>query len=262
MWIVFFVAVLCFISTLLVMFGLLLLVCLEWLAFSSVSATDYMNFDHSWMAKSNFSIHYVTDKTELKRLLFNKQTVDKYNVAYCSDTEPRIIFIGAHMNFTESARITNVSACPYETESGVTRDSTTEQCSQMGQLLVKSTNKSCVANADLVMTKMSEQGRMPLIVGSNKILVADPQTGSLRGVGLMLRRSVNVLVKGVCIQGINPHVFNGGDAVYITNSMNVMFVGNHIKDIGGYFINTYGECNHHISIHSNIFDGTSKFSAY
>lgn len=72
LWIVFFVAVLCFISTLLVMFGLLLLVCLEWLAFSSFSATDYMNFDHSWMAKTNFSIHYVTDKTELKRLLCNK----------------------------------------------------------------------------------------------------------------------------------------------------------------------------------------------
>ncbi|KAE8740042.1 hypothetical protein FOCC_FOCC014448 [Frankliniella occidentalis] len=64
-------------------------------------------------------------------------------------------------------------------------------------------------------------GLTQLIVGSNKSIISSNGKGAIKGKGLRIKNAKNVIIQGITISDINPHVIWAGDALSFDNVENV-----------------------------------------
>lgn len=100
-----------------------------------------------------------------------------------------------------------------------------------------------------------------LKVGSNKTLLGKGSSAGLKGIGLLLQNSNNVIIQNLVISDINAKYVWGGDAITIVGSTNVWIDHNYIKNIGRQFIVTGYNPAKSVTISNNIFDGSATYSA-
>ncbi|KAE8736869.1 Pectate lyase-like [Frankliniella occidentalis] len=134
--------------------------------------------------------------------------------------------------------------------------------------------------------KYSKAGLTELIVGSNKSIISSNGKGAIKGKGLRIKNAKNVIIQGITISDINPHVIWAGDALAFDNVENVwvhkctIAVSTlHRRDafpvdpsvastlcfaqrIGRQHLVTYQQTNKGITVSSCLFDGTSPSAAY
>ncbi|XP_052129734.1 uncharacterized protein LOC127750966 [Frankliniella occidentalis] len=105
-------------------------------------------------------------------------------------------------------------------------------------------------------------GLTELIVGSNKSIISSNGKGAIKGKGLRIKNAKNVIIQGITISDINPHVIWAGDALSFDNVENVWVHKCTIARIGRQHLVSFQKTNKGITVSSCYFDGTSPSSAY
>ncbi|PVG01736.1 pectin lyase-like protein [Serendipita vermifera] len=99
-----------------------------------------------------------------------------------------------------------------------------------------------------------------LAVGSNKTLLGKGNNAGLKGIGLRIIGSTNVIIQNIKITDLNPHIVWGGDGIYIGNSSKVWIDHCYFARMGRQFITTGFDPNSSITISNNFFNGQSTYS--
>ncbi|CAE6383785.1 unnamed protein product, partial [Rhizoctonia solani] len=102
-------------------------------------------------------------------------------------------------------------------------------------------------------------GTTALAVGSNKTILGKGNSGWIKGKGLRLAGSKNVIIQNIRISDINPQYVWGGDAIDLSGATNVWIDHNYIKSIGRQFLVSHFEPNTKVTISNNYFDGQSTW---
>ncbi|EFP86388.2 hypothetical protein PGT21_029998 [Puccinia graminis f. sp. tritici] len=105
----------------------------------------------------------------------------------------------------------------------------------------------------------------PLVVGSQKTILGVGSSGVLRGKGLVLHNSNNVIIRNIVITQLNPQIVWGGDGIMMDGASNVLVEHCTFSLIGRQMIATGGmansEANTNILLMNNLFDGRTDWSA-
>ncbi|KAE8736846.1 hypothetical protein FOCC_FOCC017696 [Frankliniella occidentalis] len=86
--------------------------------------------------------------------------------------------------------------------------------------------------------------------------------GVIKGKGLRLTGSSNVIIRDITISDINPQVIWGGDAIVFNKATNIWIHKCTIRNIGRQHLVSYVQENTGITVSSCLFDGTTDYSAY
>ncbi|CEL62162.1 hypothetical protein RSOLAG1IB_10257 [Rhizoctonia solani AG-1 IB] len=132
-------------------------------------------------------------------------------------------------------------------------------CSPNPQLAINA-NNWCSADAAKVSVTYKKAGTSGLIVGSNKTILGKGSSGWIKGKGLRLTGSTNVIIQNIRISDLNPQYVWGGDAIGLEGASKIWIDHNYIKSTGRQFIVTHFDPNTQITISNNYFDGESTWS--
>ncbi|KAF9464634.1 pectin lyase fold/virulence factor [Collybia nuda] len=108
-------------------------------------------------------------------------------------------------------------------------------------------------------------GKTALRVGSDEVsiyLTSDPGLGCIKGKGLTVNGSKNVIIQNIQIADINERYVWGGDAIDVSGSDLVWIDHNYIARIGRQFIVTHfgTTAPQRVTITNNVFDGRSTYA--
>lgn len=104
-----------------------------------------------------------------------------------------------------------------------------------------------------------------MLVGSQKTILGVGSSGVIKGKGLSLWKSKNVIIRNIVIKDLNPHLVWGGDAIMMDASFDVLIDHCTFSLVGRQMIVTGGmksaEANTNVQLMNNLFEGTTPWSA-
>ncbi|KAJ1302356.1 hypothetical protein OPQ81_001170 [Rhizoctonia solani] len=132
-------------------------------------------------------------------------------------------------------------------------------CSPNPQLAINA-NNWCSADAAKLSITYKKAATSGIIVGSNKTILGKGTSGWIKGKGLRLVGSTNVIIQNIRISDLNSQFVWGGDAIGLEGASKVWIDHCYIKSIGRQFIVTHFDPNTQITISNNYFDGQDTYS--
>ncbi|CUA68994.1 hypothetical protein RSOLAG22IIIB_08246 [Rhizoctonia solani] len=132
-------------------------------------------------------------------------------------------------------------------------------CSPNPQLAINA-NNWCSADAAKVSVTYKKAGTSGILVGSNKTILGKGSSGWIKGKGLRLSGSTNVIIQNIRISDLNPQYVWGGDAIGLEGASKIWIDHNYIQSIGRQFIVSHFDPNTQITISNNYFNGQSTWS--
>ncbi|VDB95603.1 unnamed protein product [Peniophora sp. CBMAI 1063] len=171
---------------------------------------------------------------------------------WLSDSTARTIVLDKTFDFTGTEGTTTGSACKVWT------------CTPNPQIAIDKNSwcENYEPSASKTTVTYDNAGLNPLKVGSNKTLLGKGSSAGIRGKGLYLSGSNNVIIQNIKIVDINAQFVWGGDAIAIDGGSNIWIDHNFIQNIGRQFIATgYGAVTK-TTISNNVFDGDVTYSPY
>ncbi|CAE6517082.1 unnamed protein product [Rhizoctonia solani] len=132
-------------------------------------------------------------------------------------------------------------------------------CSPNPQLAINA-NNWCSADAATLSITYKKAGTSGIIVGSNKTILGKGSSGWIKGKGLRLVGSTNVIIQNIRISDLNAQFVWGGDAIGLEGASKVWIDHNYIQSIGRQFIVSHFDPNTQITISNNYFNGQSTYS--
>ncbi|KAJ1302357.1 hypothetical protein OPQ81_001171 [Rhizoctonia solani] len=166
---------------------------------------------------------------------------------WLADSTPRNILLDRTYDFTDTEGSVTETGCKPWT------------CSPNPQLAINA-NNWCSSSAAKVSVTYKKAGTSGLIVGSNKTILGKGTSGWIKGKGLKLAGSKNVIIQNIRISDINAQYVWGGDAIGLEGVTNVWIDHNYFKNVGRQFIVTHFEPNTKVTISNNYFNGQSTYS--
>ncbi|CAE6442794.1 unnamed protein product [Rhizoctonia solani] len=167
--------------------------------------------------------------------------------SWLSDSTTRTIVLDRTYDFTDTQGSTSETGCKPWT------------CSPNPQLAINA-NNWCSSSAAKVSITYKNAGKSGLPVGSNKTILGKGTSGWIKGKGLKLAGSKNVIIQNIRISDINHQYVWGGDAIDLQGATNVWIDHNYFNRVGRQFIVTHFDPNTKVTISNNYFDGRSDYS--
>ncbi|KAH7270740.1 pectin lyase fold/virulence factor [Fusarium redolens] len=172
-------------------------------------------------------------------------------VSYLGDSSPRVIYLDRTINFIGTEGTASETGCaPWGTGS---------KC----QTAINQNNwcGNYQPNAPKVNVKYDKAGILGIKVGSNKSLIGVGSKGVIRGKGLRIVGSKNVIIQNVHITELNPQYVWGGDAITLDNTDNVWIDHVTTSLIGRQHIVLGNNACNRVTISNSKIDGTTSWSA-
>ncbi|KAL4979201.1 pectin lyase fold/virulence factor [Aspergillus desertorum] len=168
---------------------------------------------------------------------------------WLADDEPRVILIDKEFNFLGD-KCTDCECC--------IPDSNT--CGDSGQNAIEVGIGWCGDYPTTTCT-YDKAGLDGLDVGSNKSIVGVGDAGVLRGKGLRIHGTENVIVQNIHITELNPQYIWGGDAISLDGADKVWIDHVKISLVGRQMFVTGYESSGSVTFSNNELDGTTNWSA-
>ncbi|KAF8737857.1 Pectate lyase, partial [Rhizoctonia solani] len=146
--------------------------------------------------------------------------------SWLSDGTARTIVLDRTYDFTDTQGSTTATGCKPWT------------CSPNPQLAINA-NNWCSSTAAQVSVTYKNAGTSGLPVGSNKTILGKGTSGWIKGKGLKLAGSKNVIIQNIRISDINHQYVWGGDAIDLQGATNVWIDHNYFNRVGRQFIVTF-----------------------
>ncbi|KAL7761043.1 hypothetical protein ACKLNR_007578 [Fusarium oxysporum f. sp. zingiberi] len=172
-------------------------------------------------------------------------------VSYLGDSSARVIYLDRTINFIGTEGTASETGCaPWGTGS---------KC----QTAINQNNwcGNYQPNAPKVNVKYDKAGILGIKVGSNKSLIGVGSKGVIRGKGLRIVGSKNVIIQNVHITELNPQYVWGGDAITLDNTDNVWIDHVTTSLIGRQHIVLGNNACNRVTISNSKIDGTTSWSA-
>ncbi|EUC55150.1 pectin lyase F, putative [Rhizoctonia solani AG-3 Rhs1AP] len=167
--------------------------------------------------------------------------------SWLADSTPRNILLDRTYDFTDTeGSVTEIGCKPWT-------------CSSNPQLAINA-NNWCSSSAAKVSVTYKKAGTSGLVVGSNKTILGKGTSGWIKGKGLRLAGSKNVIIQNIRISDINAQYVWGGDAISLQGATNVWIDHNYFKNVGRQFIVSHFDPNTKVTISNNYFNGQSTYS--
>lgn len=172
----------------------------------------------------------------------------------CSDNTPRIIQLGAVIDFTGTEGAGSKLGCydgnmcvaPYMSE----------------KLALLNSNDTHCSGQPLIQVSFDNAGKNPLLIGSNKTLIGIGANAGIKGKGLRIDNVNNVIVRNLTISDINPGVVFVGDGIWVSYADHVWIDHNRFHNIGRQMIASGFGAATNVTISWNNFDGNTNYSHF
>ncbi|EUC55094.1 pectin lyase F, putative, partial [Rhizoctonia solani AG-3 Rhs1AP] len=132
-------------------------------------------------------------------------------------------------------------------------------CSPNPQLAINA-NNWCSADAAKVSVTYKKAPTSGIMVRSNKTILGKGSSGWIKGKGLRLVGSTNVIIQNIRISDLNAQYVWGGDAIGLEGASKIWIDHNYIQSIGRQFIVSHFDPNTQITISNNYFNGQTTYS--
>lgn len=167
--------------------------------------------------------------------------------SWLEDSATRNILLDRTYDFTDTeGSVTEMGCKPWS-------------CSPNPQLAINA-NNWCSSDAPKVQITYKKAGTSGLIVGSNKTILGKGTSGWIKGKGLRLTGSQNVIIQNVRFSDINAQFVWGGDAIGLEGAKKVWIDHNYFKNVGRQFIVSHFDPSTQITISNNYFNGETTYS--
>lgn len=172
--------------------------------------------------------------------------------AYLASSETLIVNLNTTYDFTDAEGYNTTTGCWYS------------ECtdSNAGQKALPLYNACSGKTSTSVTYSVAGSRTLELLVASNKTVRSTNGLGVIKGKGLRLTGSSNVIIRDITISDINPQVIWGGDAIVFNKATNIWIHKCTIRNIGRQHLVSYVQENTGITVSSCLFDGTTDYSAY
>ncbi|EPE04104.1 pectin lyase [Ophiostoma piceae UAMH 11346] len=172
-------------------------------------------------------------------------------VSYLGDSSARNIILTKTFDFTTSEGTTSATGCaPWGTGS---------TC----QLAINKDNwcTNYEPNAPKAAVKYNNAGVLGILVKSNKSLIGQGSAGIIKGKGLRIVGSSNIIIQNIHVTGLNPQYVWGGDAITL-NGADMVWV-DHVKTslIGRQHYVFGNSASNRVTVSNSEIDGQSSWSA-
>ncbi|CUA68993.1 hypothetical protein RSOLAG22IIIB_08245 [Rhizoctonia solani] len=167
--------------------------------------------------------------------------------SWLEDNVTRNILLDRTYDFTDTEGSVTATGCKPWT------------CSPNPQLAINA-NNWCSADAAKLSITYKKAGTSGITVGSNKTILGKGSSGWIKGKGLRLVGSTNVIIQNIRISDLNPQFVWGGDAIGLEGASKIWIDHNYIQSIGRQFIVSHFDPNTQITISNNYFNGQSTYS--
>ncbi|KAI9328239.1 pectin lyase fold/virulence factor [Zopfochytrium polystomum] len=163
-------------------------------------------------------------------------------------TTPRVIQLTKVFDFTAAQGTVTAQGCsPWS-------------CSPSPQQAINSVNYC--ANQPAATITYNKQALAPLAVGSNISILGSGANAGLKGVGLKISGSSNVIVQNIKITDLNAQFVWGGDAFTVVGSTGVWIDHCFTQNIGRMQLVMGYAASKGVTISNNEFNGVTNFSPY
>jgi pectate lyase len=177
----------------------------------------------------------------------------------CTDKTPRIVQVSGVIDFTGTAGKTTSKGCVY---ADMSRDACKALPADKLERILPTTGGGQCDAATVFDITYDTAASKPLHIGSNKTLIGLGDGAGIKGKGLTLSSSDNIIVRNLAITDINAGVIFAGDAITFDKTDRVWIDHNRIARIGRQFIVSHFGQASNVTISNNDFDGTSDFGHY
>ncbi|KAI6714539.1 pectin lyase F-2 [Diplocarpon mali] len=176
---------------------------------------------------------------------------------WLTDAVPRTILIDKEYNFLKSENVTTEDGCRPDAnvcpgQGGQDAINHAEWCTNG--------NAGDPAIVKTVKVTYDTAPRKPINVASNKSLVGVGSNAVIRGKGLRIKGSTNIIIQNIHITDLNPQLIWGGDAITLAGTDLVWI--DHVKTslIGRQHLVTGGLASNRVAITNCEFDGSTSWS--
>ncbi|CAE6375881.1 unnamed protein product [Rhizoctonia solani] len=171
-------------------------------------------------------------------------------VSWLGDNTARVILLDKTYDFTDLEGSETGKVCKPWT------------CSPGAQVAID-VNGWCAReqkNAPTDTATWKKAGLTAIKVGSNKTLLGKGTAGWIKGKGLRIAGSSNIIIQNVRFSDINAAFVWGGDALTIDGGKQIWIDHNYFKNVGRQFIVTGYGAAQGVTISDNVFDGSGTYS--
>lgn len=195
----------------------------------------------------------VSTREQLKNALCNKEGGNG-----CEDDTPRLIQIKGIIDFVGSQGEKYGRGCLYPDEKTVCRLPMKNE-----RLLAPNDGvlNSYCAGKRHIDVRHDLAGIAPLLVGSNKTIIGIGANAGIRGKGLRLLNSSNVIIRNLTFSDLNEGIIFAGDAITLENVDRVWIDHNRFERIGRHFLTGGFSPVRNVTVSWNDFNGASVYSS-
>ncbi|CAE6482269.1 unnamed protein product [Rhizoctonia solani] len=171
-------------------------------------------------------------------------------ISWLGDSTARVILIDKTFDFTSTEGTVTGSGCIPWT------------CTPGAQLAINLNNWCDTEQPSAATTTITynKAGISGISVGSNKTLLGKGTAGWIKGKGLRIAGSSNIIIQNIRFSNINAEYVWGGDAIAIDGGKNIWIDHNYFKDVGRQFLVTGYGAAQGVTISDNVFDGSGDYS--
>ncbi|ODN98323.1 hypothetical protein L198_03567 [Cryptococcus wingfieldii CBS 7118] len=173
-------------------------------------------------------------------------------VSYLTDSSARVIVLQQTFDFTDTEGTTTATGCaPWGTD---------DAC----QVAINKDDwcTNYQSDAASVSVTYDNAGLNPILVASDKTLIGDGSSGTIKGKGLYLKNDVsNIIIQNIRITDLNPKYVWGGDAITLDGTDLVWIDHVTTDEIGRQHIVLGSEASGRVTISNSNIDGEATYSA-
>ncbi|QRW23032.1 pectate lyase [Rhizoctonia solani] len=173
------------------------------------------------------------------------------------DSTPRTIILDKTYDFTDTEGDATGPGCVPWT------------CSPNAQLALDGPNwcaSTPTKKSSVIFTKgtftYKKAATTAIRIGSNKTLRGKGNSGWIKGKGLSIVGSTNIIIQNIRISDLNQKYVWGGDALTIWGGSKIWIDHNYFKDVGRQFIVTGFDPSMQVTISNNYFDGRATYTPF
>ncbi|GAB1527399.1 hypothetical protein RhiTH_010574 [Rhizoctonia solani] len=163
------------------------------------------------------------------------------------DSTPRTIILDKTYDFTDTEGDATGPGCVPWT------------CSPNAQLALDGPNW-CASTPTKGTFTYKKAATTAIRIGSNKTLRGKGNSGWIKGKGLSIVGSTNIIIQNIRISDLNQKYVWGGDALTIWGGSKIWIDHNYFKDVGRQFIVTGFDPSMQVTISNNYFDGRATYT--
>ncbi|CAE6336377.1 unnamed protein product [Rhizoctonia solani] len=171
-------------------------------------------------------------------------------ISWLGDDTARVILIDKTFDFTSTeGTVTGAGCIPWT-------------CTPGAQIAINLNSWCDNDQPDAATTTVTyyKAGISGISVGSNKTLLGKGTAGWIKGKGLRIAGSSNIIIQNIRFSDINAEYVWGGDAIAIDGGKNIWIDHNYFKDVGRQFLVTGYGAAQGVTISDNVFDGSGDYS--